>query len=143
MNRIFLILGGTLLVALTLGGLAFGIWCNGANTDSVKAIRQNPTIVAENNEPKIARKSGYVLQGGKLVEVNIEQLALEAWNKDKFLPGKDLRYNYFEIGGRIAEWKDYFQTKGLSIGKEFEDAYMAIAQRSEAHLKAQAFRDTQ
>jgi hypothetical protein len=38
MNKFFLILGGTILVAVTLGGLAFGIWCNG----------QSPAIVADN-----------------------------------------------------------------------------------------------
>ena len=143
MNKISLILTGAILLAITLGAAAFGLWCNGANADFGKQLDKSPTIVAENNEPTIARKSGYALQGGKLVEVNIEQLALEAWNKDKLLPGKDLHYNYFEIGGRIADWKAYFQTKGLSIDKEFEDAYTAIAQRSEDHLKAQAFRDSQ
>jgi hypothetical protein len=72
---------------------------------------------------------------------SVEQLALAAWNQDKMLPGSDMKYNWFLIGANEAAWKTVFHNKGLlqpADDQKFDDAFDAIAHRSEDRLKERA-----
>jgi hypothetical protein len=76
----------------------------------------------------------------------VEKLALAAWRKDKMLPGKDGKYNWFEIGLHQSDWETFFHSKGLLLSaddKAFGDALSAIAHRSEERLRERAFQNSQ
>ena len=80
------------------------------------------------------------------IHPTVEQLALAAWNKDKMLPGKDGKYNWFELGMHQSGWETFFHSKGLLLpedDKAFGAALSAIAHRSEERLQARAFENSQ
>jgi hypothetical protein len=80
------------------------------------------------------------------IQSTVEELALAAWYKDKMLPGKDGKYNWFEIGLHQSDWETFFHSKGLLQQADytaFGDALSAIAHRSEERLRDRAFENSQ
>jgi hypothetical protein len=80
------------------------------------------------------------------IQATVEQLARSAWNRDKMLPGNDGKYNWFEIALHVPDWQRFFHEKGLLLPEDdqkFDDAFSAIAHRSEERLQARAFQNSQ
>jgi hypothetical protein len=80
------------------------------------------------------------------IQATVEQLALGAWQHVKMLPGTDGKYNWVEVGMNESDLKDFLHTKGLlqsADDQKFDDAFDAIAHRSEDRLRDRAFDSSQ
>lgn len=148
--KLILAVVGSLIISGAF--LGFALWAALAKAEfqialqkvGTAAIHDKQTVSVSPAPISAKSSSSYILRKGQLVEVDIRQLALEAWDRDKLLPGKDGKYNWVEIGLRIADWKEAFRKYGDAINDEaFDAAYSAIARQNEEHLRERAFERSQ
>lgn len=157
MKNLNLILGIAVGLIICIVFSAFALWAKFANAEFKLALDKPQTAAIENKQAVSVSPSPspisvspspstYVLKNGhgQLVEVTVGQLALDAWRTDKLLPGKDGKYNWFEVVAAMACWEDYFHKKGINVDdKAFDEAYKAIARQREEFLRERAFERSQ